>query len=233
MINRFNRYKLDVQSDSSKQSFGKTSKITQFWVVDIDNINEFFGDLDLFLLDWILKGNLAKGDKILDAGSGVGRNLTYFLHENYDVQAIDKNKKDVDLLNFIAKGSYGRAFAREGDLEKVDFSDDEFDFILCSRVLHFAEDEQSFEHMLNELMRVLKPSGVLYLSMASNIGQGLGGKKLDNGKIMFPDGAVRFVLTRTLLRKLEMHWSHKTDPRTVIFGNKHEETTLILKPNRS
>lgn len=196
----------------------------------MDEVNDYFGDIDLFLLDWILKGGIAQGANILDAGSGSGRNLVYFLNENFHVRALDKNQSEIDLLNYSSTSLGFGEIGIVGDIESLPYQSDNFDFVICSRVLHFADNIDSFWKMMGELKRVLTPGGVLYLSMASSIGMRLDSEISKNGRMTFPDGSVRFVLTPEILSKLDADWTHKAIPRTVIFHETHEETTLIITP---
>src|ERR1035441_5793990 len=42
---------------------------------------EQFAQIDIYLFDQLLRGRIARGMRVLDAGSGTGRNLVYFLRE--------------------------------------------------------------------------------------------------------------------------------------------------------
>src|SRR6185295_12472718 len=53
------------------------------------NLPEWFGGIDIYLFDQLLKGRLTPGMRLLDAGSGSGRNLPYFLRHGFDVCAVD------------------------------------------------------------------------------------------------------------------------------------------------
>ncbi len=196
----------------------------------MDEVNDYFGDIDLFLLDWILKGGISQGAKILDAGSGSGRNLVYFLNENFHVRALDKNQSEIDLLNYSSKSLGFDEIGIVGDIENLPFIENDFDFVICSRVLHFADNVESFWKMMGELKRVLKPGGVLYLSIASSMSKSFDSEISNNGRMTFPDGSERFVLTPVILSNLDGDWTHKAIPRTVIFHDTHEETTLIITP---
>ena len=57
----------------------------------VKNLNSKLGNIDIYLLDQILKGRFNKGMKILDAGCGEGRNLIYFMREGFTVYGIDEN----------------------------------------------------------------------------------------------------------------------------------------------
>ena len=60
----------------------------------------------MFLMDWILKGKVPFGAKILDAGSGVGRNLSYFLNGDVDVNNVIFRNNGVPTTGGIRGGGY-------------------------------------------------------------------------------------------------------------------------------
>ncbi len=196
----------------------------------ISELNNFFGDMDLFLLDLILKGKIHESDRILDAGCGSGRNSLYFLNQRFDIKAIDNREAEVKTANFMSRSLAGKDMCILGDLIQIPFEAASFDLIICSRVLHFSDCEKGFKQMLTELKRVLAPTGMLYLSMASQIGFDEEVEQLEDGKAQFRDGSIRFVLTRQLLNELEKEWKHVELPRTILFDQEHAETTLVLAP---
>ena len=53
------------------------------------NLRAEFGDIDIYLFDQLLKGNIHHGMTVLDAGCGGGRNLVYLLRHGFDVCAVD------------------------------------------------------------------------------------------------------------------------------------------------
>ena len=53
------------------------------------NIQEQFGQIDIYVFDQILRGNIGKGMRVLDAGCGYGRNLVHLLREGCEVFAMD------------------------------------------------------------------------------------------------------------------------------------------------
>ena len=79
------------------------------------------------------------------------------------------------------------------------YGEKSFDHILCCAVLHFAQSETHFTAMFSELIRVLKPDGMLLIRMASNIG--LDGNAL---KIIFKDNGKKgnYYLTRERITDL-------------------------------
>jgi ubiquinone/menaquinone biosynthesis C-methylase UbiE len=59
---------------------------------------------------------------------------------------------------------------RVGDIEKMPFASEFADVVMCNSVLHFAQDEQHFLAMVEELWRVLRPGGMLFCRLGSRIG---------------------------------------------------------------
>ena len=62
------------------------------------NLRDWFGDIDLYLFDQLLKGRLKPPMRMLDAGCGTGRNLPYFFRTGFDVYACDA---DADALDHV------------------------------------------------------------------------------------------------------------------------------------
>ncbi|HLL48518.1 MAG TPA: methyltransferase domain-containing protein [Longimicrobiaceae bacterium] len=53
-------------------------------------LRAWLGDIDVYLFDQLLKGRLATGMRVLDAGCGRGRNLAYLLRAGFQVCAVDQ-----------------------------------------------------------------------------------------------------------------------------------------------
>ena len=52
-----------------------------------------FGDIDIYLFDQLLRGRIAPGMHVIDAGCGGGRNLVYLLRNGYNVAAVDRDPR--------------------------------------------------------------------------------------------------------------------------------------------
>ncbi len=76
------------------------------------------------------------------------------------------------------------------------------DAVICSAVLHFADDADHFGRMVRELWRVLAPRGLLFARLASNIGLesllGPGGRR-----VRLPDGSDRFIVDEAMLMDVD------------------------------
>ena len=55
-----------------------------------------FGQIDIYLFDQLLRGRIAPGSRIVDAGCGAGRNLVYLLREGYEVFAADSDPQAIE-----------------------------------------------------------------------------------------------------------------------------------------
>jgi SAM-dependent methyltransferase len=136
-------------------------------------LQEQFGQIDIYVFDQILRGNLAPGMRVIDAGCGYGRNLVYLLREGCEVCALDADAEAVEHVRALAKelapGLPGENF-RVGAIEAMPFADGWADVVICNSVLHFARDERQFLAMVSELWRVLRPGGMLFCRLGSRIG---------------------------------------------------------------
>jgi SAM-dependent methyltransferase len=136
-------------------------------------VQEQFGQIDIYVFDQILRGNIAPGMTVLDAGCGYGRNLVYMLREGCEVFALDANTEGVEHVRALA-AELAPALPAEnfqvGVIEKLPWADGLADVVICNSVLHFARDEQHFLAMVEELWRVLRPGGMLFCRLGSRIG---------------------------------------------------------------
>lgn len=136
-------------------------------------IQEQFGQIDIYVFDQILRGNIEPGMRVLDAGCGYGRNLVHLLREGCEIFAVDQNSEGVDHVRALAKilaPSLPPENFRVAALESLPFIDAFADVVICSSVLHFARDEQHFLAMVTELWRVLRPGGLFFCRLGSRIG---------------------------------------------------------------
>ncbi|MGI9054924.1 MAG: class I SAM-dependent methyltransferase [Pyrinomonadaceae bacterium] len=166
------------------------------------NVCEIFGDIDIYLFDQIQKGRFTSEMKILDAGAGGGRNLIYFMRTGFEVFAVDRNAEAVEQIKYIANQiapDLSPDNFQTAPVEQLPFADESFDWIISSAVLHFAENETQFNKMLNEMWRVLKPNGVLFVRLASSIGIEHLVIPTENGRYNLPDGSERFLVSEDFL----------------------------------
>jgi tellurite methyltransferase len=165
-----------------------------------NNIETLLGQTDIYLIDQIMKGRYKPDEAILDAGCGSGRNMHWFLQNGFNITGIDINEAAIAELKDKHPGL--RTAFSVLPVEKTGFTDNSFDHIICSAVLHFANSTAQFKSMLNELVRVLKPGGSLFIRMTSDIGIEDKVELIADGAYFIPDGSKRFLLNRFLLAEI-------------------------------
>lgn len=165
-------------------------------------LQQLYGNIDIYLFDQLLKGTYSNCHKILDAGCGGGRNLVYFLQNGFDVYGIDPNTNAITAIQQLAQSlapNIPQGNFKVAAAEDMPFDDAEFDLVLSSAVLHFAQSKAHFEAMLNELWRVLKPGGYFFARLASDIGIETLVQPIGNGRYLLPDGSERYLATQQML----------------------------------
>jgi tellurite methyltransferase len=166
------------------------------------NLSEYFGNIDIYLFDQILKGRCNLPMRILDAGCGGGRNIVYFLREGFEVFGTDINPEAIEAVRHLAENiipNYPSQNFQISTVEKMPFADSYFDLVISSAVLHFADNETHFSQMFDEMWRVLKPNGILFARLASDIGIENLVQKIHNRRFLLPDGSERFLVNETIL----------------------------------
>src|SRR3954468_3460341 len=105
-----------------------------------DDLRREFGEIDIYLFDQLQRGRITVDMRILDAGSGHGRNLHYFLRRGFDVAAVDESELAIAHVRQQA-GDIARRIAPESfhvaSVESMPFEDAAFDVVISSAVLHF------------------------------------------------------------------------------------------------
>ena len=196
------------------------------------SLQDQFGSIDIYVFDQLLRGNIAPGMRVLDAGCGYGRNLVYLLREGFDIAAVDADPEAVDHVRRLAAsletglpaGNFQAAL-----LDALPFSDAAFDVVLCNSVLHFADSEAHFDGMLAELWRVLKPGGLFFCRLGSCIGMDF--PQVGPGLYRIGDGSVWFLVDEAqLLRRTAALDAVLVDPlKTTVVQDFRCMTTWVLR----
>ncbi len=101
------------------------------------------------------------GDKVLDLGCGNGRFLSYLEQRGAVYFGVDISEN----LIKIARETYPGANFQVADALNLPFSDNFFDKILSVAVFHHVPSEEFRMKFLEETRRVLKPGGILFLTV--------------------------------------------------------------------
>lgn len=162
------------------------------------NLQASFGNIDIYLFDQLLKGTFDTCVDIIDVGCGGGRNVFYFLKNNFNVFGVDRDTSSVDSVRALARKlapNLPESNFVVANAENIPFEDATFDLAICSAVLHFADNKDHFEQMLHSIWRVLKPGGFFFARLASDIGIQHLVKPIENGRYLLPDGSVRYLVS--------------------------------------
>lgn len=120
---------------------------------------------DLFLMNRFLK-QIAKGEKILDAGCAAGRDCELFAERGYEPTGIDavkalikEAKTNNPNLNFV-----------HGDFINLPFSNNSFAGVWAHASLLHLEKTSDVKAALKEFYRVLKKGGVAHIFVKKQLG---------------------------------------------------------------
>ncbi|HEX8351799.1 MAG TPA: class I SAM-dependent methyltransferase [Pyrinomonadaceae bacterium] len=198
------------------------------------DLREWFGDIDIYLFDQLLKGRLTPGMRVLDAGCGGGRNLVYFLRGGYAVCGVDRSDEAVAHVRSLASALAPHLPAdnfRVEPVEKMSFADADFDVVISSAVLHFARDEGHWQAMVREMWRVLGRGGIFFARLASGIGLEGQTELLEGRRYRLPDGSARFLVDEQMLTAAaESLGGEMLEPlKTVVVQNMRSMSTWCLR----
>jgi trans-aconitate methyltransferase len=192
------------------------------------NSLEHIKNIDIYLLDQMLKGRIQPSHKILDAGCGTGRNIKLLINEGYTVAAIDEKEAVINEL----KSSYPDIQQNFTNTSIEDFkTTEQFDFIICNAVLHFAGGHEQFDQQFEQLISLLSCQGTLFVRMTTDIGI----KELlstnNDGVYNLPDHTTRYLITNDKLNQLlAKHELELIEPvKTVVVAGKRSMATLVFK----
>jgi SAM-dependent methyltransferase len=197
-------------------------------------LQEQFGNIDIYLFDQLLKGRIAPGMRILDAGCGSGRNLVYFLRKGYEVYAADADAQAIENVRALARvlaPELPAANFRVESVGRMSFEDGCADVVLSNAVFHFAEDDARFEAMLQGSWRVLRPGGLFFCRLASTIGMENQIARVRGRRFQSPDGAERYLVDEGLLVSTTQRLGGElADPlKTTVVQNQRAMTTWVVR----
>lgn len=184
--------------------------------------------MDLILMDLILKGIVPERGRVLDIGCGEGRNGIYFIQKGYEYHGWDTDRSKLRLIEYLAKNISGSDVCFEAHDLRLAPPNVTFDFIICSRLLHFAHDLSDFMSMWKKVTKLLKSDGILYVSMDSTVDVSIG-EGIAEGKVMFPDGKLRFALTKPLYARIKTSFEEVMPLRTLVHHGERAQSFFALR----
>ena len=200
----------------------------------MSDLEQQFGQIDIYVFDQLLRGRIRPGMRVLDAGCGSGRNLVYLLRSGFEVFATDADPGSVAHVRKMAAelstNSPDTNFRVE-PVERMTFPEAFADVVLSSAVLHFAHDDDHFLAMVNEMWRVLKKGGLLFARLASSIGMERRVRPIGHGRFLLPDGSERYLVDEGRLVELTARLGGSLlDPiKTTIVQDQRCMTTWVVR----
>jgi tellurite methyltransferase len=198
----------------------------------MSKLDEQFGNIDIYLFDQLLRGNIVPGMRVLDAGCGGGRNLVYLLREGYEVWGVDANPEAVEYVRLLAASLAPPLDAKNFRVEAIEamsFPDSFADVVISNSVLHFARDDRQFDGMLRAMWRVLRPGGLLFCRLASTIGGSF--ERMSGRMHRLPGGVEWYLVDEALLMRLSADLGGElVDPlKTTVVQESRCMTTWVLR----
>lgn len=106
--------------------------------------------------------DVSKESYILEAGCGNGKNLQYLFSNGY------KYIKGCDFCNNFVKICKLKSLdVIEADVTNLPYEDNSFDIIICIAVIHHLSTSELRIKAINELIRIIKPTGKILITVSS------------------------------------------------------------------
>jgi len=197
-------------------------------------LDQQFGNIDIYLFDQLLKGRIAPGMRVLDAGCGHGRNLVYLLRQQYPVFGVDTDPDAITSVRTLAarlNPTLPAGNFRVEAVESMSFPSGSFEVVLCNSVLHFSRDDVHFLSMMREMWRVLRPGCVFFGRLASIIG--MAHVPIAGRRFLSPDGAERYAVDEAMLLDItaELGGQLLEPLKTTVVQDQRCMTTWVVRKN--
>ena len=200
----------------------------------MQDLDTEFGRIDVYLFDQLLRGNISRGARILDAGCGSGRNLVYLMRSGYEVFGVDSDRRAIDDVRKLAANlspQLPETHFRVEAIEAMTIPDRSVDVVLCSAVLHFARDDDHFWAMVNAMWNVLADGGLFFSRLASTIGMEDRCRRVEGRRFVSPDGVERYLVDEAILLDATVKLGGQlADPlKTTVVQDQRCMTTWVVR----
>ncbi|MBI4675658.1 MAG: class I SAM-dependent methyltransferase [Chloroflexi bacterium] len=122
------------------------------------------------LTDMVLALAQGLGGRALDVGAGTGRVAVALARRGFQVDALDPAADVVEQARALMTQLGANVTYHVADFTRVDprFQENTFDLVVCSEVLEHVE---AWRAMVDNMRRVLKPNGILILTVPNDPAQ--------------------------------------------------------------
>jgi SAM-dependent methyltransferase len=198
------------------------------------DLTGMFGGIDIYLFDQFLRGRITPRDVVVDAGCGFGRNLVYPLRAGCRVYGIDHDPDAIVETRALAAALAPALPADHFRVESIQQStlpDELASVVLSSAVLHFANDDDQFDAMLEGTWRLLASRGLFFCRLASSIGIEARVQPIAGRRCRLPDGTSRYLVDEPLLvERTRTLGGRLLDPlKTTIVQDQRAMTTWVMR----
>lgn len=129
------------------------------------------------------------GRKALDVGAGAGRHALALAQLGFAVDAVDASEASISHVSGLAAAGGLTVATRIAMMDGLPFAEGEFDFLVSYNVIYHGDGE-IVRRTLEGFRRVLKPGGMLYLTMLSKRNADYGvGEEIATGTFVVPDAS--------------------------------------------
>jgi SAM-dependent methyltransferase len=170
--------------------------MSEVWNKVYNSDNSFFGEepsnFALLCFNHMKANNVMK---VLELGTGHGRDTIFFASNGIEVEALDYSSAAIDILNKIAEEkrlpiSKSQTF----DVKKpLPFADGYFDAVYSHMVFNMRFSEEELHFVFSEIRRVLKSEGLNFFSVRNRNDKSYGkGREVDKGIFDIDGFQIRF-----------------------------------------
>lgn len=145
---------------------------------------------------------------ILDLGCGLGRHAVYFAQQGFKVTAVDLSEDGIRIAKQKRREKQVDFLCVVADMTNLPFANDAFDRVFSYHVISH-QDTEGVQRVVDEITRVLKPGGKVFLTMCSKQHCAFGDERyprLDENAILKTEGAEvdvpHFFADKKALRRL-------------------------------
>jgi len=113
-----------------------------------------------------------KVKKVLDLGCGAGRNLIYLLEKGFDVYGIDYAPEGLRIIKSRLKKEKRKCSLKLSNVfNNLPYENNFFDAMISVQVLQHGKINK-IKSAIKEIERVLKPGGLLFITLSGRISMG-------------------------------------------------------------
>jgi cyclopropane fatty-acyl-phospholipid synthase-like methyltransferase len=125
---------------------------------------------------------------LLDVGCGTGRHVVSFAQHGFSVSGLDSSPEGIRLTEqAVQEAGLSATLHLQDVYQRLPYADAFFDAVIAVQVIHHARLAK-IQHLIQEMHRVLKPGGVIFVSVAKLRDQATRFEQIEPGTFLPLDG---------------------------------------------